>query len=67
MEVISFLFGSFWVWLGFIIVLTIFIKGFYLFYNRIFRHIAIMKHGYPPGCDADGEFKKEEDNSDTDD
>lgn len=30
--------------------------------NRIMRHWNIHKHGYPPAhCDADGDFKPEED------
>lgn len=29
--------------------------------NRILRHWNIRKHGYPPAhCDADGDFKKPE-------
>ena len=60
MEIVHFLFGSFWIWLGFVVIVTIFIKGIYAFYNRILRHITIMKHGYLPGCDADGDFKKED-------
>ena len=30
--------------------------------NRIMRHWNIRKHGYPPAhCDADGDFKPEQD------
>jgi hypothetical protein len=33
----------------------------YRLINRIMRHRNIHKHGYPPAhCDADGDFRKEE-------
>jgi len=33
--------------------------------NRPLRHLNIYKHGYPPShCDADGDFRKEDDRND---
>jgi hypothetical protein len=58
MEVLQFIFSSFWIWLGCCVFLSMIIKGIFYFYNRMLRHIAIMKHGYPEGCNADGKFNK---------
>jgi len=31
--------------------------------NRLFRHLNIRKHGWPPDhCDADGDFKPDNNN-----
>ena len=35
--------------------------------NRIFRHLNIRKHGYPPAhCDADGDFRMDQKGSGSD-
>lgn len=34
-------------------------------WNRFMRHLNIRKHGWPPAhCDADGDFKPEDDSDD---
>ena len=58
MKTFEFIFGNFWHWLGFMI--KIFFIGKYLyiiiynFYQRTLRHFIMLKYGYPPHCDADG-------------
>lgn len=39
------------------------IHAVWLIVNRFFRMLNIMKNGYPPEhCDADGDFRSEDDN-----
>lgn len=60
MELIKFIFSNFWIWLGFVIILGQILTAIVNLVNRILRHANIKKHGYPPAhCDADGDFKKE--------
>lgn len=66
MEVIKFIFSDFWIWVGFILILSGIGKFIFKIYNQTLRHSNIRKHGYPPEhCDADGDFliteEKEED------
>lgn len=53
-------------WLSFFIAIIIHFTLYELFFrlpNRIIRGMNIRKHGWPPAhCDADGDFKKEENN-----
>lgn len=58
--------GGFWKFIGYWIIITVIISipanliRFAI--NRPLRHWNIRKHGYPPPhCDADGDFKQEED------
>jgi len=63
-EFLKYVFSSFWMWLGFVIVFGMILNFLFKLYNRSLRHRNIMKYGYPPEhCDADGEFPqiKEED------
>lgn len=61
----TYIFGNFWMWLGFVIIVGQILSFIFKVYNRGLRHRNIMKHGYPPAnCDADGDFpqiKKEDD------
>ena len=59
MELIKFIFSNFWIFLGFIIILGGVLSFIYSIWNRFLRHFTILKHGYPEGTNADGEFFKE--------
>jgi hypothetical protein len=62
MEIVKFIFSNFWIWLGFVIILSEIGTFIFRVYNRALRHRSIMKHGYPPEhCDADGDFPEVED------
>lgn len=62
MEFIKFMFSDFFIFLGMLIILSGIGSGVLFMWNRMWRHWNIRKHGYPPPhCDADGDFKKEED------
>jgi len=62
MEFIKFMFSDFFIFLGMLIILSSIGSGVLFMWNRMYRHWNIRKHGYPPPhCDADGDFKKEED------
>jgi len=57
MIVIKFIFSSFWIWLGFVLILSGIGTFVLKFYNRTLRRMNIKQHGYPPAhCDADGDF-----------
>ena len=48
----------------FLIVSEFVVKVFNVCINRPLRHRNIKLHGYPPAhCDADGDFKKDEDSN----
>jgi len=56
-EFLKYVFGGFWMWLGFVIVVGMILNFIFRLYNRALRHRSLMKHGYPPEhCDADGDF-----------
>ena len=62
MEVLEFIFKSFWHFIGSLIFISLFLQFAFLFWNRFLRHFNIRKHGYPPEwCDADGDFKESKD------
>jgi len=59
MELIKFMFSGFWIFIGFLILLSGLGNFLFLMWNRFWRHYSIRKHGYPPpNCDADGDFKE---------
>jgi hypothetical protein len=54
------IFRSFWSYFGFLILFIMVTQTITFIWNRFWRHFNIRKHGYPPPhCDADGDFKKE--------
>jgi hypothetical protein len=58
MEIIELIFRSFWSFAGSAIIIGAVLKTIMFMWNRLFRHMNIRKHGYPPShCDADGDFK----------
>lgn len=60
-EIIEIMFSGFWPFVGCLIVFAALLKAPIILINVIMRHWNIHKHGYPPShCDADGDFKKEE-------
>lgn len=60
MEILNFIFKSFWHFVGCSILLSGLANFIFLIWNRFWRHFNIRKHGYPPPyCDADGDFKTE--------
>ena len=61
MEIIKLIFSNFWIWIGFVLILSGVGTFIFRVYNRALRHRNIMKHGYPPEhCDADGDFQEKE-------
>ena len=57
--------GGFWNFIGYWIMIGMILgipsKLLMVVINRPLRHMNIRKHGYPPAhCDADGDFKKED-------
>ncbi len=71
MELIKFLCTSWWVMLLSIVALTVIgsitlnifnsvLNFIFKVYNRQLRFWNIRKHGYPAGCDADGDFKAQQ-------
>ncbi len=62
MEMLRFIFGSFWVFVGVLILLYVPIQFLGQIIYRLIRQRTIIKMGYPPEhCDADGDFKKVKD------
>ncbi len=60
MELLEFVLSDLWIFIGFIIILSAVLKFIFLMWNRIWRHLNIRKHGWPPvHCDADGDLKEE--------
>jgi hypothetical protein len=58
-EIIKYIFSSFWVFLGVLILISLILTFIANMHNRFWRHFNIRKHGYPPAhCDADGDFKE---------
>lgn len=65
MEIIKFIFSNFWIWLGFVLILSGIGDFILKMYNQTLRHINIKKHGYPPEhCDADGDLETSEEEDD---
>lgn len=59
-EIIQFMFSSFWIFVGFMMILGMILAFIFSIWNMFWRHNNIRKHGYPPEhCDADGELKEE--------
>lgn len=55
-DVLAFIFKSFWTFIGFVIILEIGITGIVGLINKILMHFRILKHGWPPPhCDSDGD------------
>ena len=58
LELLTFLFQSFWHFVGCAFLLCVMENLIFLLWNRFLRHWSIRKNGYPPPpCDADGDFK----------
>jgi hypothetical protein len=58
LEILKFMFQSFWHFVGCAIFLSGFSNLIFLLWNRFWRHWSIRINGYPPPhCDADGDFK----------
>jgi len=67
-EFLKYVFGNFWMWLGFVIIFGMILNFFFKVYNRALRHRTLMKYGYPPEhCDADGSFTQINANDDDSD
>jgi hypothetical protein len=60
MELIRFVFSSFWKWLGAVILLTILLNAPVRIIIRLIRRSMVLKQGWPPAhLDADGDWKPE--------
>jgi len=58
MEFVHFVFSSFWVWLGFVIIFYIPVELIFKVINRFIRRSNIKNKGWPPAhLDADGDWK----------
>ena len=58
LEILKFMFQSFWHFVGCALLLNGCSNLIFLIWNRFWRHLSIRKNGYPPPhCDADGDFK----------
>lgn len=59
LEILQFIFSSFWVYCGFVVLFVIalaIVNSILNLINRLIRHRNIALQGYPPPhCDADGE------------
>ena len=61
MEILTFIFQSFWHFLGAAILLGMVLNFILAMFNRSLRHFNIRKYGYPPAhCDADGDLPTED-------
>lgn len=61
MEILRFIFSSFWVWLGFTILVYLPLDAIRLIIVRLIRRSIVSKHGWPPAhIDADGDWKPEQ-------
>jgi len=58
MQYLQFIFSSFWHFVGTVILTSAILTFVFRCWNRMWRHLNIRKHGYPPAhCDADGDFR----------
>jgi hypothetical protein len=58
-EILQFLLSDFWIWVGFVIILSGVFNFIINLIKIIMRQSNIRKHGYPPAhCDANGDFHK---------
>lgn len=58
---IRFLFSSFWIFIGFIVILTIVLQAIIIIISRIIRRSILIKCGWPPAhVDSDGDAIKQE-------
>jgi hypothetical protein len=48
MEILHFIFSSFWIFIGTIILINAIIKGIYSIIKLILNRQIIKKYGYPP-------------------
>ena len=64
-DFLTFMFSGFWYFVGCMMLLGMVARTICFVWGRFWRHLSIMKHGYPPPhCDADGEFPEKEDDED---
>jgi len=64
MDWMQFVFSSFWIWLGCLIMimapLSLLVQLLFRCWNRFLRHLSVRKAGWPPShLDADGDWKPE--------
>lgn len=60
MEIVKFIFSSFWIWFGAFMLLSIPFESIVRIVTLLIRGSNISKHGWPPThLDADGDFRKE--------
>ncbi len=61
LSILEFIFSSFWVWLGSLLLLEILLKYVFLCWNRFLRHLNVRRAGWPPDhLDADGDWEPEQ-------
>lgn len=59
MEIIQYILSGFWRFFGFLVLFILSINFLFKCWSRVWRHMNIRKHGWPPShLDADGDFKE---------
>jgi len=67
MELIAFIFSSFWHFLGFFFIVAMILTSINVAWQRYLGARNISKYGWPPEhCNSVGEFRKEKDDVDDD-
>ncbi len=65
MEYLEFVFSSFWVFIGSLILISVILQFPFNMWNRFLRNLNIKRQGWPPPhLDADGDFRKKKEVSD---
>lgn len=60
MNILQFMFSSFWIWLGMMLLISIPAQAVVSIISRLIRRSMVLKQGWPPNhLDADGDIKKE--------
>ena len=58
MDFLRFIFSSFWVWIGFVILIGVPIDAIVKIISRLIRRSIIVTQGWPPAhLDADGDWR----------
>ena len=60
MDFLRFIFSSFWIWIGFVILIGVPIDAIVKVIRRLIRRSMIVRQGWPPEhLDADGDWQPE--------
>ena len=60
LEVLRFVYSSFWIWLGTVFMLAMFLNAVTFCWSRLLRYLSVVRAGWPPShLDADGDWRVE--------